>query len=194
MEFPVLETARLHLVNVEEQDAAAFFDIMSREEVTVYYGMEPLVHLEEAVEIIRSFHAGFQAARGMRWAIRLKDTGGFIGTIGLNNLNLKAKKAEIGYELHPDYWRRHLMQEAIHGVLQYAFAELGLHRMGAVTFPQNTSSNRLLEKLGFTLEGRLRGYLHQSGQSHDAFIFSVLAPEWLKTAGIANTAEKGREA
>lgn len=180
MEFPILETARLRLENVEEKDAAAFFDIMSRDEVTAYYGMDPLVHREEAVEIIRSFHAVFRAERGMRWAIRLKETGCFIGTIGLNNLNLKAKKAEIGYELHPDYWRQQLMVEAIHGVLKHAFAEIGLYRIGAVTFPENTSSNRLLEKLGFTLEGRLRGYLHQQNQSHDAFVFSLLRTEWLE--------------
>lgn len=183
MEFPLLETARLRLEKVEEKDAAAFFDIMSRDEVTAYYGMDPLVHEEEAIEIIRSFHASFQAERGMRWAIRLKETGSFIGTIGLNNLNLKAKKAEIGYELHPDYWRRQLMQEAIHGVLKHAFAEIGLHRIGAVTFPENMSSNRLLEKLGFTLEGRLRGYLHQQNQSHDAFVFSLLRTEWLEEKG-----------
>lgn len=179
MEFPVFETARLRLENVEEKDAAAFFDIMSRTEVTAYYGMDALVYQEEAVEIIRSFDAVFHANRGMRWAIRLKETDCFIGTIGLNNLNLKAKKAEIGYELHPDYWRRQLMQEAIHGVLKHAFTELDLYRIGAVTFPENTSSNRLLEKLGFTKEGRLRGYLHQQNQSHDAFVFSILRTEWL---------------
>lgn len=179
MEFPLLETERLCLDKVEEKDAALFFDIMSRDDVTVYYGMDRLVHREEAVEIIRSFHASFNVERGMRWAIRLKETNRFIGTIGLNNLNLKARKAEIGYELHPDYWRQQLMQEAIRGVLKHAFAELGLYRIGAVTFPENISSNRLLEKLGFTLEGRLRGYLHQENRSHDAFIFSLLRTEWL---------------
>lgn len=179
MEFTILETERLRLENVEEEDAASLFNIMSREEVTVYYGMEPLVHEEEAVEVIRSFHASLHAKRGMRWAIRLKETDDFIGTIGLNNLNLKAKKAEIGYELHPDYWRRQLMQEAIHGVLKHAFGKLDLYRIGAVTFPENISSNRLLEKLGFSLEGRLRGYLHQQNQSHDAFIFSLLRTEWV---------------
>lgn len=179
MEFPILETERLLLNKVEEQDAGCFFDILSRDEVTNYYGMDSLVHQEEAVEMIRSFHSSFTLKRGMRWAIRFKETNEFIGTIGLNNLNLYSKKAEIGYELHPDYWRRQLMQEAIGVVLRHAFAELGLYRIGAVTYPENISSNRLLEKLGFTREGRLRGYLHQRNQSHDAFIFSLLRPEWL---------------
>ncbi|MBF6634888.1 GNAT family protein [Microbacterium sp. APC 3898] len=179
MDFPQLETERLLLNRIEERDAERFFDIMSRDEVTIYCGMDSLVHSEEAVEMIRSFQTSFNLKRGMRWAIRLKETGDFIGTIGLNNLYLGSKKAEIGYELHPDYWRQGFTQEAIRGVLSYAFAELGLYRIGAVTFPENKSSNRLLEKLGFTWEGRLRGYLHQRNQSHDAFIFSILRTEWM---------------
>jgi len=180
MEFPTLETERLLLNKVEEQDAGRFFDILSRDEVTSYYGMDSLIHPEEAIEMIRSFHTTFMLKRGMRWAIRFKETNEFIGTIGLNNLNLYSKKAELGYELHPDYWRRQLMQEAIRVVLKHAFAELGLYRIGAVTYPENLSSNRLLEKLGFTQEGRLRGYLHQRNESHDALIFSLLRTEWLE--------------
>lgn len=179
MEFPILETKRLCLDKVEEKDAACFFDIMSLDEVTAYSGMDSLSVPEEAVEMIRSFHTSFNIERGIRWAIRLKETNQFIGTIGLNKLNLSAKKAEIGYELHPDYWRQQLMEEAIRAVLRHAFAEIGLYRIGAVTYPENIPSNRLLEKLGFTWEGRLRGYLHQRNESHDAFIFSVLRTEWL---------------
>lgn len=179
MEFPILETERLLLKKIEEQDADRFFEIMSRDKVTIYCGMDSLVHPEEAVEMIRSFHTSFTIKHGIRWAIRLKETNEFIGTIGLNNLYLGSKKAELGYELHPDYWRRQLMQEAIRSVVSYAFAELGLYRIGAVTFPENRSSNRLLEKLGFTREGCLRGYLHQRNQSHDAFIYSILRKEWL---------------
>ncbi|AQU80822.1 MULTISPECIES: GNAT family protein [Planococcus] len=178
MTFPLLETKRLRLNQVEESDAVRFFDIMSRDKVTEYYGMDSLSYEEEAVEVIRSFRLSFEVNRSIRWAIRLKETNQFIGTIGLNNLNPKAKKAEIGYELHPDYWGQQFMQEAIHSVLNYAFTELDLYRMGAVTFPENTSSNRLLQKLGFTVEGKLRGYLYQRNQSHDALIFSLLKPEW----------------
>lgn len=178
MEFPILNTQRLTLTKVEESDAVRFFDIMSRDEVTVYYGMDSLTYQEEAVEIIRSFDAIWSANRGVRWAIRLKENNEFIGTIGLNNLNKKAKKTEIGYELHPDYWHQSYAQEAIHVVLTYVFTELDLYRVGAVTFPENTASNRLLEKLGFTLEGRLRGYLHQRNQSHDAYMFSLLKTDW----------------
>ncbi|WKA58464.1 GNAT family N-acetyltransferase [Planococcus shenhongbingii] len=180
MEFPILETSRLQLVQIGQQYAGRFYEIMSREDVTEYYGMDKLINQQEAEAIIKSFQSAFDSKRGMRWGIVLKENGDFIGTIGLNNLNVQAKKSEIGYELHPDYWRQGFMKEAIKAVLQYAFENLDLVRMGAVTFPDNEASSRLLRKMGFTEEGRLRSYLYQGGQSHDALIFSLLKPEWEK--------------
>lgn len=180
MEFPALETDQLGLVQISQQYAEPFYRIMSREDVTRYYGMDPLINLQEAAAVIDSFQTVFESKRGIRWGIVLKESEEFIGTIGLNNLNVRAKKSEIGYELHPDYWRKGLMQEAVQAVLHYAFEQLDLVRMGAVTFPDNAASSRLLKKLGFIEEGRLRSYLYQGGQSHDALLFSLLKTEWVK--------------
>ena len=178
MTFPVLKTTRLDLVRIGSQYASRFFDIMSKEQVTKYYGMDSLVSQEEAEQIINSFQMGFELKRSIRWGLILKETGEFIGTIGLNNLNERAKKSEIGYELHPDYWRQGIAAEAIREVLQYSFEELDLFRMGAVTYPANEASSGLLKKLGFKEEGQLRAYLYQGGQSHDALVFSLLKDEW----------------
>jgi len=184
MEFPVLETERIELVQIGKQYAAPFLDIMSRDNVTKYYGMDSLVNPEEAERIIDSFQTTFELNRGIRWGIVLKENGRFAGTIGLNNLNLRGKKAEVGYELHPDYWGKGLVREASAAVLEYAFTKLDLFRIGAVTFPENTVSSGLLKKLGFTEEGRLRGYLYQRHQSHDALVFSLLKPEWQERMNI----------
>ena len=40
----------------------------------------------------------------MRWGIERLDTGELIGTVGFNQWNQKHKRAEIGYELHPQHW------------------------------------------------------------------------------------------
>ncbi|WP_255472776.1 GNAT family N-acetyltransferase [Planomicrobium sp. CPCC 101079] len=167
-------------MHISQQYAERFFDIMSRDEVTKYYGMDSLANPEEAARIIESFQTSFELKRGIRWGLILKENGRFIGTIGLNNLNVRGKKAEVGYKLHPDYWGQGLVREANSAVLQYAFTELDLFRIGAVTFPENTASSGLLKKLGFIEEGRLRGYLYQRHQSHDALVFSLLKTEWEK--------------
>lgn len=178
MDFQALATDRLELVHIEKHHAASFFDIMSRHDVTKYYGMSNLTEMAEAEKIIKSFRQTFESGRGIRWGIIVKETGAFIGTVGLNNLNLKSKKAEIGFELHPSYWNKGYVSEAVKEVLAYCFGQLGLFRLGAVTFPENGASIALLQKLGFEKEGMLRGYLYQDDCSHDAFIFSLLADEW----------------
>ncbi|MCM3668547.1 GNAT family N-acetyltransferase [Mesobacillus maritimus] len=178
MEFPELSTERLQLVQITPDYMECYYEIMSKEEVTKYYGMDRLTTLEEAANLIGSFQEGFNNQKAMRWGMIHKETGEFIGTLGLNNLSLWGKKAEIGYELHPAYWRKGYTTEAVKEVLRFAFKELELFRIGAVTFPTNKASNMLLEKLGFTHEGLLRGYLYQGKQHHDAYVFSLLATEW----------------
>lgn len=177
-QFPKLETKRLHLVKIDHQFDQAYLDIMSREEVMKYYGIESLKNRAEAAKIIDTFQMLFENNRGIRWGILLKETQEFIGTVGLNNLKKRDKKAEIGFELHPSNWRNGLTMEAVKETLKYSFEELGIFRMGAITFPANTASNQLLKKAGFTLEGELRGYLYQNDQSHDALVYSILKSEW----------------
>lgn len=181
MDFPTLETTRLKLVEVEPQHAEALFQILSRDEVTKYYAMNPLTSVEEAAKIIESFRKNGAERRGIRWGMVRKDTEEMIGTLGLNNLQLWNKRAEIGYETHPNSWRSGYTSEAVREVLRYSFTDLGLYRMGAVTFPQNTASRQLLVKLGFQEEGVLRGYLYQNAASHDASLYSLLKPEWEKS-------------
>src|SRR5699024_4182168 len=110
--FPALRTKRLELVQVGQQYVKDFFDMMSRDEVTTFYGVERLQAIEEAEQIIDSFRQVYEQQRGIRWGIILKETDEFCGTIGLNHLHMKAKKAEISFELHPDQWNRGIMTDA----------------------------------------------------------------------------------
>ncbi|MGI1805655.1 GNAT family N-acetyltransferase [Exiguobacterium sp. TDN 0502] len=174
MAFQPLATKRLKLVRVTEEHTEALFEVLSDLRVTRFYGIDPLASIEEAEQIIGSFDQTFAARRGIRWGMVDRATGRFIGTVGLNNWSPYAKKAELGFELHPDFWRQGYGSEAVQEVIRFSFEELGLFRLGAVTFLENEASYRLLEKLGFTYEGVLRGYLYQDEQSHDARMYGRL--------------------
>jgi len=178
MPFPELNTTRLQLIEVTDEYAPSLFHILSNEDVTRFYGMNPLREQEDALHIIESFKQTFDSRQGIRWGMVTRDSGTFIGTIGLNHLSLYSKKAEIGFELDPAHWRRGYVAEAIEAVLEYAFETLELYRMGAVTFLENTASIQLLTRIGFEEEGILRGYLFQDGTSHDGRIFSLLKPDY----------------
>ncbi|WP_010095527.1 GNAT family N-acetyltransferase [Ornithinibacillus scapharcae] len=180
IDFPILYTNRLKLVEINHSFVVNIFNVLSRDEVTKYYGRDSLKSLEEAENIIEHFQVLFQEGRGFRWGIVLKSTNEFVGTIGIHNYSANMKRAEVGFELHPDYWRKGILTEALNRVLEYCFVDLGLYRIAAITFPANKASNGLLEKVGFKLEGTLRGYLYQHNQSNDAYVLSLIKPDWRK--------------
>lgn len=180
MEFPILESERLMLVEIKEEHSDDIFRIFSNNEVLKYYGMSPFTQVDQAQNIIKSFSKNFMEKRSVRWGIVLKDTSEFVGTVGLNNLLLSSKRTEIGYDLIPAYWRKGIITEAVEAVIQYCFKELNLYRIGAVTFPENEPSYKLLLKLGFKNEGLLRGYIYQNNISNDAFVFSLIQSDWKK--------------
>jgi ribosomal-protein-alanine N-acetyltransferase len=181
MNFPILETKRLKLIELTHQHIDSLYEIFSLEEVTRFYGTNRFTLPVEASRLIDMFHKNLLDKRGIRWGIKVKENQRMIGTVGLNGLQLKNKRAEIGYELHPAYWRKGYSEEAIKAVINFSFNQLDLHRIGAVVYPENEASINLLIKLGFAKEGLLRGYINQNEQFHDTYVLSLLKPEWPKS-------------
>ena len=115
---------------------------------------------------------------GIRWAITLKPDDRMIGSCGFHLYQRRDSRAEIGYELHADYWRRGIMTEAAQAVLQFCFDELAVHRLEADVVEGNAASAALLRKAGFTLEGVWRERVFKRGAFHSLWQFGLLAPEY----------------
>lgn len=86
----------------------------------------------------------------------------------------KQRRAEIGYEIHPEYWKKGYATEAALKIISFGFDSLELIRIGAIIFPENEPSNKLLNKLGFQKEGILGSYIYQNGASNDVYAYSIL--------------------
>ncbi|UII57644.1 GNAT family N-acetyltransferase [Cytobacillus spongiae] len=172
--FPILETERLRLREIQRDDAEAIFHCFSNERVVRYYGQDALQTMEEAEGLIDFFRKSYEEKRGIRWGIEIKGTQGIIGTIGFNAWIPKHRRAEIGYELNPHYWRKGYAFEAVTRIMDYGFTDFGLTRIGAVVFTVNESSSLLLKKAGFQEEGLLREYMYQNGEPHDTYVYSVI--------------------
>lgn len=174
MMFPRLKSERLILREISKSDAKAIYACFSNEYVTQFYGQETFNHVDQAINLIDIFATNYQEKRGIRWGIETEGNEEMIGTIGFNAWSPKHKRAELGYEIHPDYWRKGYTLEAVLKVIQYGFDELELTRIGAVVFKENVASNKLLLKAGFQNEGILRNYMYQNGKAHDTFVYSIL--------------------
>jgi [ribosomal protein S5]-alanine N-acetyltransferase len=172
--FPLLETDRLVLRELTNEDTEGIFACFSNDDVTRFYGQETIKSMEEAEKFIAFFSKNYSEKRGIRWGIERKGTKGIIGTIGFNAWSPKHKRAEIGYEIHPEQWRKGYTSEAVTKVLSYGFDVMDLTRIGAVVFTENEASNKLLEKAGFQKEGILREYMYQDGKAYDTYGYSLL--------------------
>lgn len=171
---PTLITDRLILREINSQDAQSIFSNFSNEHVTKYYGMKTFEKLEDAEKLIESFASSFQQKRGIRWAIERKDQQGLIGTIGFNLWSPAHKRAEVGFEIHPNFWRTGYSSEALNRIVEYGLNELELTRIGAIVFIENEASNQLLLKQGFEKEGVLKNYMYQNNKAHDVNVYSKL--------------------
>lgn len=90
---------------------------------------------------------------------------------------------EIGYWIGVANWGQGLATEAARVVVDYAVAELGLHRVQGRHFTRNPASGRVLAKLGMRLEGIHRHAFRRWGAFEDVAVYALLASEWVRGSG-----------
>ncbi|MBB3112555.1 ribosomal-protein-alanine N-acetyltransferase [Paenibacillus phyllosphaerae] len=182
--FPRLETKRLVLRKMVEEDAPAMFDYFSKDEVTQYYDLESFTEVKQASDLIAMFNQRYEEGKGYRWGITLKGAEDqLLGSCGFHQWEKEHYRAELGYELAPAYWQRGIMTEAASAIIAYGFESLGLNRINAYIDPANISSHKLLKKVGFAEEGLLRDYFYEKGKFVDAVIFGQLKRDYEQRRG-----------
>jgi RimJ/RimL family protein N-acetyltransferase len=88
-------------------------------------------------------------------------------------------QAELGWTLDPAYRGRGLASEAVRELFRLCFDELGLRRVTANCFADNTASWRLMERVGMRRElHAVAESLHRSGEWLDGYGYALLADEW----------------
>jgi len=172
--FPILETERLRLRQLGVEDASALFRIFSSEDLTRYYGRFPLIEHAEAEEMIERFRLLYEEQRGIRWGIEQKENMQLIGTVGFHAWAIPHNRAEIGYELDDEYQGKGYATEALTAAISYAFHDMGLNRIGALVYPENSASEKLLLRLGFRLEGLMKQYAFFRNTYVDLNMFALL--------------------
>lgn len=172
--FPVLETQRLILREIRADDTPAIFDLYADETIAAHVGSVTFSSHAEAQEIIEFMSSAYGEGKVIRWGITLRREDRVIGSCGFHRLSTRDRRAEIGYDLSPTYWRQGIMREALRAMFGFGFETMHLHRIEAMTYPANIASWRLLEALGFTCEGLLRDYAFLRDTFEDVKIYSLL--------------------
>lgn len=178
MQFKELHTDRLLLRLYTPDTARHVFTTMTDSELLDFFGLESAEALAREKEKFSLGVATYNRTFANFYLIN-KETGKIIGGCGFHTWAPDHRRAEIGYALHSDeHKRKGLMSEALLAILKYGFDEMNLHRVEALTDPENTASQKLLANFGFVKEGILRQHYVIDGVPTDSVAYSLLKPEF----------------
>ncbi|QAA21497.1 GNAT family N-acetyltransferase [Sporolactobacillus terrae] len=104
------------------------------------------------------------------------------GLISFNEINWANKTAQIGYWLGSQYQGRGIMTRAASALTDYAFRELGLHKVEIRAAVGNSKSRAIPERLGFKQEGCIRSGEWLYDHYVDHVVYGVLDSEWAVNA------------
>jgi ribosomal-protein-alanine N-acetyltransferase len=181
--FPELSTKRLILRKLNDKDCDQFFSLRSNEKVMEHIGKKPMTSISEATDFIKMINDLLESNSGITWAMALKEEPEkLIGTIGLWRLIKEHFRAEIGYMLRPEYWRKGITKEAILKVLDFGFNELKLHSVEGKITPLNIASANILESTGFVREAYFKEDFFFDGKFEDTAIYSLLSRNFSRMA------------
>ena len=176
-EFPRLAAGGFLLREITPADAADWHRYLSDPRVYEYTST-PIMSLPEVEGLIGMLADGFRRKRQIRWALAEPDSGKMIGDLGYNLFFTRDRRADVGYVLAHQYWRRGLMSLALSSIIDYGFDHLALNKIEAGVNVNNDRSSGLLRKLGFQLEGTLRDHRNRRGVFGDTLFFGLLKREW----------------
>lgn len=178
--FQNLETERLLLRRIDENDVEEVFALRSNPEIMKYIPRPLAKTKEEALEHIAMIEEKIISNVGINWGITIKGNNKIIGIIGHYRIQPENHRAEIGYMSLPEYNGKGYITEAIKAVVAYGFEQMNLHSIEAVIDPENIASENVLLKNGFVKEAHILENELWEGKFLDTVIYSLLKRNFQK--------------
>jgi len=179
---PELHTPRARLREVRLEDAEALLDIYADPQAVRFLGRPPQT-LEQVRTRVAKMIEDIGRGEAAFWVLTDPGADRAVAYLGFFRWDVPHQSAELGYVLARARWGQGLMREVLPALVRHGFEALGLHRMEARIDPGNDASIRLVERLGFREEGRLRDRtLNEDGSREDLLVFGLLRPEFERTA------------
>jgi RimJ/RimL family protein N-acetyltransferase len=133
--------------------------------------------LNETERFVNEILDGKSQIRG--FVIVEKDSGAYIGQLGLVNIDWKNRVGEMGIVIgNADYRGRGYGTEAIRLLQDFVFRRLNLNRLELTVYEDNAAAQRCYRKCGFNEEGRKRLNIFRNGRYRDTIFMGILKEEY----------------
>jgi RimJ/RimL family protein N-acetyltransferase len=171
----IVETPRLYLRRFREEDAGPFAAYRSDPAAARYQTWNAPASLDSALTSVRGFASMDPVQPGrFRYAVESKTGHQLIGDVSVD-LNSNMMQAEIGFTVARPFQRQGFGSEAVRAVVCDLLERRGLHRVSAQCDARNTASWKLLECVGFQLEGLRPRFMWLKEEWIDVALFGLLA-------------------
>jgi RimJ/RimL family protein N-acetyltransferase len=175
---PVLTGEHCALRELQVADAPLLVPVLTDPEVMRFMSPPPAT-VERFAWFIDWSRREREAGRYLAFALVPHAQAAPVGVLQLRQLEPEFRTAEWGVAMAPQYWGAGLFLDAARLLLDFAFTELGVHRLEARAALANSRSQAAMRKLGAVQEGVLRRSLTTAdGQRLDQVLWSLLDEDW----------------
>lgn len=178
--FPLLESERLNFRKLTDADAYEILALRSNPETMRFIPRPLLTDIDGALAHIKTINDKIEENSDINWAVTEKNSDKCIGIIGFYRTQPEHFRTEIGYMILPEYWGKGYVTEAVNTLLNFAFNTLNFHSIEAVIDSRHKSSERVLQKNGFTKEAHFLENFYYNNEFTDTVIYSLLKRNFIK--------------
>jgi ribosomal-protein-alanine N-acetyltransferase len=101
-----------------------------------------------------------------------------VGTVSLSGFNPKMFTAEIGYMVDEDFYGKGYATQMVKIFIKNIFTKTAIRKLIASIHEDNKASRRMVEKIGFILEGTLREHYLIDGIAINEAVYGILKREF----------------
>lgn len=94
--------------------------------------------------------------------------------IDFHAINPANSSAEIGYWLTEDAQGKGIMTRAVQGMIELGFDYFDFNRLTLVIQVENKASQKVAERSGFEVEGKMKDYIKEKSEFRDAYLYALI--------------------
>lgn len=189
----IIETNRLIIRPFKEDDLLVCFKLMQDKELFKYLNMA-VMSLDKYKGLfnwlIDSYNKGFDEDFKYCFNITLKESGTHIGWCGIGGIDYDHEQKEIYYLIGREYWGNGYAKEATVALRDYCFQTIGLNEIVALCKPDNISSKKIIENMGFKYRYKIEGLPKEHDFYNGELYYSLTKEEYTKIINNEDTTYK----
>lgn len=174
-----IKTPRLILRRARIEDARPMFENWASDpQVTKFLTWPSHSNVAVTKAVLQRWIGEYGRDDYYQWMIVLKELSQPVGTISVVAHNDHIGKAELGYCIGKPWWHTGITSEALNGVMDFLFREVGLNRIQARHDCNNPHSGGVMKKCGMQYEGTARASDWNNQGLCDSAHYAILRCDW----------------